>query len=347
MKLQNFINKNLYKRSIISIILYPISILYAFLQISFRKLYRKKILRSFKSRIKIISIGNIVSGGSGKTPFTIFLAKYLTENGKKVAISHRGYKGDYENLVTLISDFQEVFPYAKHAGDESFLIALKSPRIPVISGRNRKLAIKILEKKFPDLDYIILDDSYQHHRVQRDYDFVIFNHIGGIGNRMVLPSGILREPLSTLKHSDFIVYRGSKTIPNYLKKYNKPILTGSYKISRIYNRTFERFEVSDLSNKRIALLSGIGLPESFENTIKKANLDFVHHFKMPDHYDFKDISLFYQIKSELSIRKIDAILTTEKDFSKLQFLPIIGLPFYIVAIEFSLDNEDFVSELLE
>ena len=148
MKLQKFINKNLYKRSIISIILYPISLLYASLQIFFRNLYYKKILKSFKSRIKIISIGNIVSGGSGKTPFTIFLAKYLTEKGKKVAISHRGYKGDYEHSVTLISDFQDVFPYAKHSGDESFLIALKSPKIPVISGSNRKLAIKILEKTY-------------------------------------------------------------------------------------------------------------------------------------------------------------------------------------------------------
>jgi len=346
-KLQNFISDNLYKRSLISVLLLPIGMLYAGLQILFRNLYRKKIFRSFHSKIKIISVGNIVSGGSGKTPFTIFLAKYLVNNGKKVAISHRGYKGDYENSVTLISDFKEIYPYAKHAGDESFLIAQKARGIPVISGRDRKLAIKILEKKFPDLEFIILDDSFQHHRVSRDYDFVIFNKIGGIGNRMVLPAGILREPISALKYSDFIIYRGSDKIPKYLQKFNKPILIGYYKISKIYNRKFESFEPSDLKNKRIALLSGIGLPESFENTIKNADLIFVHHFKMPDHYDFKDISIFYQIKSELTSMKLDAILTTEKDFSKLQFLPIIGLPLYVVAIDFTLDNINFFTELLE
>ena len=329
--MQNLIEKNLYKKSLLSYLLWPLSIKYSLILILRRKLH----LGGYRSRCKIISVGNVVSGGSGKTPVTIFLAKYLRKQGKMIAVSHRGYKGKFEKDNKLISDENKVFDFAKDAGDETFLLASKLVGIPVITGRNRKRSIQILEEKYPDLEYIILDDSFQHLKVQHDLDFVVFNAIGGIGNGFVLPSGILREPLSALQYSDYIVFNGKGDIPSQIQKYNKPIFKGEYHIKRFTD--INRKEIKPTG--KLALLSGIGLPKSFENTIHKAELNFEKHFRFPDHYDFKNNEIIKQISTDVKLEKIDYLLTTEKDFAKLQFIEH-DLPLVIVEVEFVLENEE-------
>ena len=327
--MQNLIEKNLYEKSLISYILWPVSFKYSLIL----KLRRLFIKRGYKSKCKIISVGNIVSGGSGKTPVTIFLAKHLQMQGKKVAVSHRGYKGKFENENKLISDETKVFDFARDAGDETFLLATKLAGIPVIAGKDRKKSIQYLEEKYPDLEYIILDDSFQHLKVQHDYDFVVFNAIGGIGNGFVLPAGILREPLSALKYSNYIVFNGKGKISNKIEKYNKPILKGEYQIKRFAN--IEGHEINP--EGKLALLSGIGLPSSFEDTVHKAGLHFEKHFRFPDHYNFKNNKIIKQISADIKLGKIDYLLTTEKDFAKLQFIKH-HLPLIIVEVEFVLDN---------
>jgi len=339
MKLQNFIEKNLYDRTLISCLLYPISLKYAFCQWLRRKVYLIFPSLSYKSKIKIISIGNIVSGGSGKTPFTIFLAKYLSEKGYKIVVSHRGYKGKFEHQNKLISDRNEVFDFAEDAGDEAFLLSTKLNGIPVIVGKNRRLSIKILEHKFPDLDYIILDDSFQHLKVKHDLDFVIFNEIGGIGNGFVLPAGILREPLSALKFADYIIFNGYREIPEKLQKYNKPTLKGNYQIIKFYDLKKNNIFLETLKKHNIALLSGIGQPKSFERTIINFGLKFEEHFRFLDHYDFKKKSIFIDLHKKMKKNKIDYLLTTEKDFVKLQFIENFNLPLVVVEIEFQLDKK--------
>ncbi|MBC8415369.1 MAG: tetraacyldisaccharide 4'-kinase [Candidatus Cloacimonetes bacterium] len=327
--MQNIIENHLYKRSLLSYLLWPISFKYSLIL----KLRRLLANQGYRSKCKIISVGNIVSGGSGKTPLTIFLAKHLTEKGFNVAVSHRGYKGKFEHKNKLISDHSDVFDSARDAGDEAFLLATKLPGIPVITGRNRKRSIQILEEKYPDLGYIILDDSFQHLKVFHDLDFVIFNEIGGIGNGFVLPAGILREPLSALKFADYIVFNGKGEIPWLLLKYNKPILRGGYKVNRFYDT--DGNDITPVG--KIALLSAIGLPRSFEKTIKEAGLFYEKHYRFPDHYDFKDKAILQKIETELKKEKIDYLLITEKDFAKLRFIEH-NLPLVVVEVEFKLLN---------
>jgi tetraacyldisaccharide 4'-kinase len=329
--MQKFIAKNLYQKSLLSYLLWPFSAFYSIVLIVRRKLFSG----GYRSRCQIISVGNIVSGGSGKTPLTIFLAKYLQKQGKKVAVSHRGYKGKFEFETRQISDENQIFNFAGEAGDEAFLLASKLSGIPVIAGRNRKQSIRILEEKYPDLEYIILDDSFQHLKVRHDLDFVVFNALGGIGNGFVLPAGILREPLSALKFADYIIWNGEGEIPEKIQNYKKPILQGTYRIKLISDPNGKKIQLSG----KCALLSGIGLPHSFENTVRQAGIKYEKHFLFSDHYDYQNQEILHQISTELHRKKIDYLLTTEKDFAKLKFIEH-DLPLAIVEVEFVLNNAD-------
>jgi len=316
MDLQKFIEKNLTKRSALSYILFPLSLIYGKIQKIRRYYYGKFPALSYESSKKIISVGNIVSGGSGKTPFVIFLANYLTNKGKKVAISHRGYKGDFEDSVKIISDKESIYTEASRAGDEAFLIANSLKGIPVVVGKNRKFAVRTLEKRFPDLDYIILDDSFQHLKVKHNIDFILFNETSRLGNGFVLPAGLLREPLSSIKFADIIVWNGDN-IPDNIKVFQKDMLKAIYKLAGYYDKN--EIPIKKIIGDKNILVSGIGTPKSFENLLQKNGVKFFKHFIFADHYEYTQDSL-RKIEEFAKANFIKNILVTEKDWSKIKFI---------------------------
>ncbi|MDY6915483.1 MAG: tetraacyldisaccharide 4'-kinase [Candidatus Cloacimonadota bacterium] len=329
--MQKLIAKNLYRRSLISYLLWPFSQIYGGLLKLRRKFYSKH--KTYRAPCQIISVGNIVSGGSGKTPTSIWLAQKIAKKGKQVAVSHRGYKGEFEKTEKLISTCDKVLDCAAKAGDEAFLLANKLPGIPVVVGRNRTAAIKLLLENYPDLDCIILDDSFQHLAVAHDLDFLVFNSIGNIGNGFVLPAGILREFLSTAKLADYFVINGEKEIAA-LNNFSVPQLQAKYKVERITDTEGKTVNISYIKNKKIALLSAIGLPASFEQTVEKAGLEFSYHLSLPDHFNYANNLTVFTGK----IKDFDYILTTEKDYAKLQFIQH-DLPLLVVETKFDIKGE--------
>ncbi|MBC8384632.1 MAG: tetraacyldisaccharide 4'-kinase, partial [Candidatus Cloacimonetes bacterium] len=173
-----------------------------------------------------------------------------------------------------------------------------------------------------------------HLKVKHDLDFVVFNETGGIGNGFVLPAGILRESLSALKYADQIVVLGENDIPEEIQKYDKPVLKGFYRIKRFYDPDGKDVPLRILQNSRITLLSGIGQPKSFENTIRKSGLSFEKHFRFSDHFDYNNEQILNDLKMEME--NFDHLLTTEKDFAKLKFKDISGMKIIVVEVGFEL-----------
>lgn len=344
MDIQTFIDKHLRKRSLLSYLLLAPSLLYASIQSLRRFLYRKKLKKAYKSKLKVISIGNIVSGGAGKTPFTIYLCNLLESLGKKVVVSHRGYKGEYENKTVFISNKQQIFELALKAGDEPLLLAKKLPGIPIVVGRDRSQALKLIESEYPDTDYVILDDSFQHLRVEHDYDFVVFNSGFALGNGFVLPAGLLRESLKSLQYVTAIIWNqlDESHIPLHLLNSGKEILKFNYQPIGLYDSNDNQVDLAEVNKGRNALLSGIGYPQGFEKTARTYGLTYEMHFKLSDHFDFQDPNFRERINAAISKYKLNSLVVTEKDYVKLQSLPSFSLPYYILKVKLSSQNDDYL-----
>ncbi len=290
----------------------------------------------------MISVGNLTVGGNGKTPFTILLAKALKEEGLKVAVSHRGYKGAYENTTKLISDEDHIYEDAQKAGDEPLLLARNLKGIHVIVGKNRKKAIQFLEEKVQP-DVVILDDSFQHLKVHHDFDFLLFNGKNPIGNGFLTPAGMLREPKSAMKYADCFVLNDISEecgIPKIFKKYSTPIFSTSYHITHfIHYNDLEKSESSSFVGKKIYLLSGIGNPTSFEKSIKDLGLSYIHHYQFADHHEFA-VNDITPIVEKAKKQNVEAIITTEKDHVKLKKLDIDQTIFYYAKLQVLINEMD-------
>ena len=214
--------------------------------------------RRFPSRVKrvparVISVGNITWGGTGKTPFTVKLAQWLSEEGKKVAVLTRGYGHD---------EVQE--------------LQKKLPGIPVIVGRDRvKSAREAVEKHGAEV--LILDDGFQHIRLHRDLDIVTLNSTEPFGPGGLIPRGTLREPLDELKRADaFVITKcniGSKNVHWIRQKLNEikpqaPIFESAHQplglSDPMKNR---RMDVASLRGRKIAAISGIGDPQDRKSVV--------------------------------------------------------------------------------
>lgn len=339
MKQQAFINKHLHKKTILSYLLYPLSWIY--LLIFYMNYIYHLIKKPYQisGKCQLVCVGNIVAGGSGKTPFIILLADLLKDSKKKTAIISRGYKGAFENSNQQISDENNVFDNASEAGDEPYLLAVKCPGVPVVVGKNRIKSISLLIKKYPDLDYILMDDGFQHFKVKPDISFVLFNSGNPLGNGFLLPAGILREPLFMTKRASGLVCNGKDSLPQTLYRSQLPVIQVCYQVSDFVNTKGEPLSKDFLSKSQLCLMSAIGNPGSFENTIKCEGLSFIRHFIYPDHFDYRNESEFHTISLFLEENAVDLILITEKDYSKLERIKH-SLPVVIVKTRFVISPSD-------
>jgi tetraacyldisaccharide 4'-kinase len=298
------------------------------------------ILKTVKVSVPVISIGNISTGGVGKTPFVALLIEKLN-NSPRTAVISRGYNRKTDGTV-IVSDSHGKLSSVEDSGDEPMQLALTYPELIVVVDEDRvrgaRKAIEIGAKM------ILLDDGFQHRYLHRDLNIVILTAEEILNGDLLLPAGNRREPLSSLNRADLIAVSRCADIKEYehvcavgRECKSLPAKTPTIGL-KTKLETFKRIssneimEADNLINKNIIAFSGIGNPKSFEELMIKANVKVVKHIVFSDHYWYKD----YDIRAIVDARKqfnADFIVTTEKDATRLRerFAKFLETELVIVA----------------
>ena len=273
-------------------------------------LYDNGLLKPKKVNAFVISVGNITTGGVGKTPVVSEIAKYLIQNGEKVAIISRGYGGKLSNKnINVISDGEKIFYNAKLAGDEPFWLAQNSNGVIVITTKNRYEGAKFAVEKF-GATKIILDDGFQHRKLYRNLDIVLMDSKMVFGNEKRLPAGPLREGMEAFSRIDRLVVvskdiehsRAEKLAKIMSKKMNVKTTVCNTEPDYVYNiKTGEKLA----DNSEINAICAIGQPKQF--------YQFLDNYKIKQTIDFDDHHIYTEEELPDGI-----IVTTEKDAVKMK-----------------------------
>ncbi|MDD9880272.1 MAG: tetraacyldisaccharide 4'-kinase [Candidatus Marinimicrobia bacterium] len=317
--------------------LFPLALLYWGITFWRNLFYSMGFFVTRKLPAKVISVGNITSGGTGKTPAVIYLAKILLSQGNRVSILSRGY-GRKTAGTQVVTDGKTPVTDWRNFGDEPTLMANELTGVPIVVDNNRHRGGMMLVDRF-NPDIIIMDDAFQHRAIERDIDIVLINSQDSRATHKLLPYGMLREPWMSLKRADVIIftkYNLKKPAPflrSLARRINRPRLKSGYSIGAPKH-------IKD-SNKimkpeaRVMAVAAIGDSEGFARTIKRAGISIVEKMFFMDHYDYtqEDID---QIRDQMKKSNIDAVITTEKDAIKLRGLNLDGINIFSLGIEFVL-----------
>jgi tetraacyldisaccharide 4'-kinase len=314
-------------------------------------LYRVGIFKSRRLPCRCISVGNITLGGTGKTPLVITLAKELQKRGITVGILSRGYKGIREKAGGVVSDGKQIRLTPVEAGDEPFLLASKLAGVPVVVGKKR-YAMGISAHEQFGMDCLILDDGFQHLGVQRDTDIVLIDARRGFGNNRLFPRGPLREPLRSLRRASMLLLTKTAA-PQTHTALEKELRTHAPAVPLYHSRykpaylleaaTGRSLSPAAVSGKRVFAFAGVADPEYFVHLLKELGASVVKAIYFPDHYAYElaDLTML-----RAQGKRADVFITTEKDFVKLQRLPLHDIPLYILGIEQEIVEEKFFQELV-
>jgi len=283
--------------SFLSILLYPLSIIYYLISV-----IRKKISIPQKFNIPIICVGNIYIGGTGKTSAAIEIMKILNQS-KKICFLTKGY-GRKSKKDIYLNELNIPNQNTVDTGDEALLLNKYGD---VYISNNRAKAINTIIKL--GYDAIILDDGFQDHLIFKNLNILCFDSKNWIGNNNLIPSGPLREPLKAIKEANFIVIKGEKNqiIENEIKKLS-PNIEIIYAENRIENN-------ETLKNKNFIAFTGIGNPYSFFNTLLNNNIKIIKQIIYPDHFQFTEKN--YKVLFQEAENNNCNLITTEKDWVRI------------------------------
>ncbi|MFH1563523.1 MAG: tetraacyldisaccharide 4'-kinase [Nitrospirota bacterium] len=312
-------------------------------------LYEKKLIKQTQVPVKVISIGNITLGGTGKTPAIIEIANLFLD--KKVTILSRGYKSRNENKLAVVSDGKQILLSVPESGDEPYLLAKRLPTVPIIIGKDRVQSAKYAIDNF-GAQIIVLDDGFQYLPLKRDLDIVLIDGRNPYGNNNLFPAGILREPLKNLKRANiFIITKIDQSLNRTaiiqdLKRVNPQALILESRHTPIKFISFdsrEEYPLEFIKDIDILALSSIGDPDSFEAMLKKLTPRHFLHLKYPDHYVYtkKDVHKLIDC-----VQGISFIITTEKDMVRLKEVVPPDIPILYLLIRFEISTPNWQELIL-
>lgn len=309
--------------------------------------YRTGIFRSYSLPKPVVSVGNIVVGGTGKTPVTLWIAAYFIAKGKKTVVLTRGYGGRLEGQVAVVSDGAERFLSAGDAGDEPTLLADLLPGLIVVMGSDRYKAGRLAIERF-NPDIFILDDGFQHLTLKRDLNIVLLDAEKPLGSGRVFPAGTLREPPSAAERADVALFTRCREglNPNHVGNEHTLQIRAEHKLTG-FKRTVagDTLDFKELFGKRGVAFAGIADPDNFFNALEASGLTLTATLSFPDHTLYGESETAALAKLRLSA-KADYLITTAKDAVKLGSSMDTKTPFYIAALEIGFHEKDLLVKAL-
>ncbi len=276
-------------------------------------LYQKRVFKTCRPKSRVISVGNLSVGGTGKTPTVMEIAKFLTSDGLKVSILLRGYKRKSKGTL-IVADYYHLLADVERAGDEAYLYAKFLKKVPVVVSEDRCQGAQIIEKHFQP-DVILLDDAFQHLRIQRDLDIVLLTPKDL--KEKLLPFGRLREPLEVLKNrGHYCLFsktsKPNKELENFCQRLGKPFGYLQVVGYRLLTPSLEERDFSTLKGLKVGIVSAVGDNRLFEQQMEKLASKYgfliVERKFFPDHFDYRCVSLNPNL----------LWITTPKDLFKLE-----------------------------
>ena len=318
-------------------LLFPLSIFYLIITNIRNSLYDLDIFKSHSFNVPLVGVGNISSGGTGKTPFVEYLLKKYSKTFKTVLIS-RGYKRSSKGFQKANRSSSPL-----SIGDEPYQIFKKFKNIQVAVDKNRVNAVSKILNDHPDTNLVLLDDSFQHRKIRPKLNILLTTYSNPFFNDCILPVGSLRESKSSYQRADIVIVTKcpekidktkSKSLKDQLNiKPHQTLFFTTISYNYMLKGDHQQ-DISSLKKQKVFLVSGIADSSKFVNFFKKHEIDF-HHFSFSDHH----------IYTQKEINKIEnsgnnLIITTEKDFQKIQFFDRKNKWSYLeIEIKF-LENED-------
>ena len=320
-------------------------------------LYDKRIIRYRAIGCLVVSIGNISCGGTGKTPVVEVFAKSLSKQGRKVAILSRGYRSKERSLWVklcqkfssqkmevppkVVSDGSNLLLDSAYAGDEPFMLASNLTNVAVVVDKDRVKSGLYAIDNF-GTDTLILDDGFQYLKLKPHINIVLVDATLPFDNHHVLPRGVLREPIKNLRRADYIFLTKSdgghhlKHLKGFLRRHNRraEIIECCHMpqyLESVFNRG-QREELNYLRGKKVASLSAIANPKSFEEFLEELEADLVYKFHFADHHRYTQQEIIDYVNAAKAAGA-ELIMTTEKDAVRIPRLDRLDLPFMFLRIQ--------------
>ena len=304
-------------------LLTPLSYIYAVVLRTRDWLYDCRILKQKHLPCRVISVGNIAAGGTGKTPVVIWIAKYLQSEGFQVGVLLRGYGREDRHSTLVVSDGKQILTSLTESGDEAGMIARKLPGVPVVVGSDRYTAgLEVIQLWGHAEGVLILDDGFQRRQLARDLDILTIDSTQPFGTGRLLPAGTLREPKTALRRTDILLLTRTDLVaaPINFEPFvqEKQIFETRHQPTRLYQlSTGEECELDLLKGQHILAVCGIGNPEAFVGTLRQFGPKAVELLAFPDHHRYSLADL-----NDISTRArdigVNIVVTTEKDSQKLE-----------------------------
>ncbi len=307
---------------IVTLLLWPFSLLFR-AAIALRNLaYDTGLVRGRRLECKVISIGNLTTGGTGKTPVTMLIAENLGKT-LRTAILSRGFRSGREHESIVLRGDQINAQAAPFVGDEILMLAARLPNVWFAIGADRYKGGSLLVTR-EQIQAAILDDGFQHRQVARDCDIVLVDATNPFGNGFRLPAGPLREEFSALQRCNIVLLTRCESVDRkavdhlekFIGRYIEPTQIFKLRISISEIRALAESINLPVTGRRVWLFSGIGNPVSFEKLVVGSGLEVVGHTIYSDHHNYNEKE-YAALARILIDGRADCLLTTAKDAVKI------------------------------